>query len=155
AFTAPAQGSKRSSAEDLRPFPLSFVSLLFFALSMLLYIGNENALAGWLPSFAVRNSPVLQASTVALLYWLSEFVIRLLLAGPLQSIPEAVLYRGCLLVLLSTQVVLVLTPHPSFALILFATLVSGAAIGPLYPLIVAFLLARTGNHPGVGPIFAS
>lgn len=155
AFTAPAQSSKRSSAKDLRPFPLSLVSLLFFALSMLLYIGNENALAGWLPSFAVRNSPVFQASTVALLYWLSEFVIRLLLAGPLQSISEAVLYRGCLLVLLSTQVVLVLTPHPSFALILLATLISGAAIGPLYPLIVAFLLARTGNHPGVGPIFAS
>jgi MFS transporter, FHS family, glucose/mannose:H+ symporter len=35
------------------------------------------------------------------------------------------------------------------------TILSGLSIAPLYPLIIAFLLARTGRHPRLGPLFAS
>ncbi len=122
---------------------------------MLLYIGNENSLGGWLPSFAVRNDPTLAASNIALLYWLSELASRLAMAALLHRISEAVLYRGSLILLLITQAALILIPHPSPTTILIVTVVSGAAIGPLYPLIIAFLLARTPNHPRLGRLFAS
>jgi len=129
--------------------------LALFALSMLLYIGNENSLGGWLPSFAVRNHPILPASTIALLYWLSELASRLLMGPLLQRISEATLYRASLLTLLATQAMLLLLPHPPSAWILTATLLTGLSIGPIYPLIVAFLLARTENHPHLGRLFAS
>ena len=35
------------------------------------------------------------------------------------------------------------------------TLLSGVAIGPVYPLIVSFMLARTGRHSRLGALFAS
>jgi fucose permease len=36
-----------------------------------------------------------------------------------------------------------------------AAILSGAAIGPVYPLLVAFLLARFSTHPRLGRLFAS
>jgi fucose permease len=121
---------------------------------MLLYIGNENALGGWLPSFAIRNSPAIAASTIALLYWLSELLSRLLMAALLPLVTESTLYRASLTLLLVTQTALILTPHPAPAFVLAATILNGAALGPLYPLIVAFLLARTGQHAHLGRLFA-
>jgi len=147
-----------SSANPLQrsPLPLPAISLALFGLSMLLYIGNENTLGGWLPSFAVRNSPAIQASTIALLYWLSELISRLAMAAILyRVVSETTLYRAGLALLLLTQVALIVLPHPAPSVVLIATLLNGAALGPLYPLIIAFLLARTGNHPGLGPLFAS
>jgi fucose permease len=35
------------------------------------------------------------------------------------------------------------------------TILCGLAIASLYPLLVSFLLARTGNHPRLGPLFAA
>lgn len=153
-LTTPSQSSASSSMTT--PLPLTPLPLVLFALSMLLYIGNENALGGWLPSFAVRNSPSTHASTIALLYWLAELASRLGMAGLLYRIAsEAALYRVSLTLLLLTQITLISIPYPSPSLVLLATLLSGAAVGPLYPLIVAFLLARTGHHPRLGPLFAS
>lgn len=143
-----------SQPQNKIPLPLSLLSLSLFVASMLLYIGNENALGGWLPSFAIRNNPTLAASTVAALYWLSELISRLLMASLLPHITETVLYRVSLAILLSTQAALILIPHPSSAVVIIATVLNGAALGPLYPLIIAFLLARTANHPRLGRLFA-
>jgi fucose permease len=121
---------------------------------MLLYIGNENALGGWLPSFAVRNSPAVSAASIALLYWLSELISRLLMPALLTLVTEAVLYRVSLCLLLLTQIGLILVPHPTPRLVVAATIVNGAALGPLYPLIVSFLLTRTGQHARLGRLFA-
>lgn len=136
--------------------PLHAVPLALFATTMLLYIGNENALGGWLPSFAERNHAVAQASTIALLYGISELISRLLMAWLLDRISEAVLYRCCLGLLALTLTTLLLTSHPAPKMTTAAALLMGATIGPLYPLIVSFLLERTGSdHPGLGPLFAS
>ncbi|RZU39990.1 MFS transporter [Edaphobacter modestus] len=143
------------SASAPIPAFLPLLPLTLFAASMLLYIGNENSLGGWLPSFALRNDPTLAASNIALLYWISELTSRLAMAALLHRISEAALYRGSLILLLITQAALILIPHPSPTTILIVTAVSGAAIGPLYPLIIAFLLARTSNHPRLGRLFAS
>ena len=133
---------------------LPALALALFAISMLLYIGNENALGGWLPSFAIRNSPAVSAATIALLYWLSELISRLLMPALLTLLTEAVLYRISLCLLLLTQVGLVFTPHPTATLVTTATILTGAALGPLYPLIVSFLLASTGQHARLGRLFA-
>ena len=134
--------------------PLPAFAIAVFATSLLLYIGNENALGGWLPSFAIRNNPTLAASTIALFYWLSQLIGRLLMAALLYLVTESFLYRASLTLLLLTQAALILTPHPAVALVLTATVLNGAALGPLYPLIVSFLLSRTGQHARLGPLFS-
>ncbi|QNI36065.1 MFS transporter [Edaphobacter albus] len=133
--------------------PLSASVLLFFGASMLIYIGNENSLGGWLPSFALRNGSVITASAVSLLYWASELAGRLLLAG--LRVKESTLYRASLSLLLVTLTALLITRHPSPGHVLLCIVVAGISMGPLYPLIVTFLLKRTGNHPRLGHIFAS
>lgn len=150
-FTDRALPMAKTSARS--DFPLSGSVLLFFAVSMLIYIGNENSLGGWLPSFALRNGSAAAASTVSVLYWVSELAGRLVLVG--LRVREATLYRASLLLLFVALTALLTTPHPSPAYVLVCIFVTGIAMGPLYPLIVAFLLERTGNHPRLGPIFAS
>jgi fucose permease len=134
--------------------PLPGIAIAVFAASLLLYIGNENALGGWLPSFAIRNNPATAASTIALLYWLSALAGRLLMAALLSFITERALYITSLLLLFLTQAGLLFAAHPAPALVLTATILAGAALGPLYPLIVSFLLTRTGQHARLGALFA-
>ena len=151
--TALTATTKHPSQQATR-IPLPALAIALFAVSMLLYIGNENALGGWLPSFAVRTNPAASAATIALLYWLSELMSRLLMAPLLSFVTEATLYRLSLCILLITQLGLILTPHPTPALVVAGTILTGAALGPLYPLIVSFLLACTGQHARVGRLFA-
>lgn len=131
------------------------VPLFFFAVCMLLYIGNENALGGWLPTFAVRSNSHAVASTIALLYWLSELISRLAMASLPYRVSEVVLYRISLTLLLLTAVFLVLFPNPSVPILIGTAILAGAAIGPVYPLLIAFLLTRFSNHPWIGRLFAS
>jgi fucose permease len=151
---SPTAATLESASQQPARMPLPALALALFAVSMLLYIGNENALGGWLPSFAVRNSPAASAATITLLYWLSSLISRLLMPALLTLVTEAVLYRLSLCLLLLTQIGLIIMPHPSTTLVFAATILNGAALGPLYPLIVSFLLARTGQHPRLGRLFA-
>jgi FHS family glucose/mannose:H+ symporter-like MFS transporter len=146
--SAPTQTTSPSS-------PMPVASILLFATCMLLYIGNENSLGGWLPSFAARNNSTISAPTIAMLYWLSELISRLAMATLLFRISEAALYRISLALLLTTQIVLIVLPHPSHSILLGTAILTGAAIGPVYPLIIAFLLSRSSNHPRLGRLFAS
>lgn len=140
------------SPEVIARLPLG--PLIAFSVCMLLYIGNENALGGWLPSFAARSNPGVKAPTVAMLYWLSELVSRLVMALLLFRVPEPVLYRVSLALLLLSVIFLILIPHPSAPLLLGAAVMSGAAIGPVYPLLIAFLLGQFTSHPWIGRLFA-
>ncbi|HEY2039009.1 MAG TPA: MFS transporter [Edaphobacter sp.] len=151
-LTTSRQLEPSAPSHSLFPLPLSLLTL--FAASMLLYLGNENSLGGWLPSFAARNTPTLSASTIALLFWLSELIGRLLMGPVFRRISESALYRISLPILLSTQAALLLFPHPPRAIILSATILTGLSLAPIYPLIVAFLLQRTGRHPRLGHVFA-
>ncbi len=148
------KGLPATKTTDSR-LPLPAPPLALFAITMLLYIGDENALGGWLPSFAERSHALAPASTIALLYWLSELASRLLMASLLHRVSETALYRACLLLLVLTLAVLLVTPHPSPGAVIAAAILIGVAVGPLYPLVVSFLLERTGEHPGLGPVFAS
>ncbi|HEX7157990.1 MAG TPA: MFS transporter [Edaphobacter sp.] len=138
-----------SSTMPLPPLPL-----LAFALALLLYVGIENALGGWLPSYAVRHTALLLASSVSFYYWMAELIGRSLMALVVRRLGEATLYRASLVLLIASLSALIFSPHLSARGIVAFTLLCGLAIAPLYPLIVSFLLARTGSHPRLGPLFS-
>jgi fucose permease len=68
---------------------------------------------------------------------------------------EAVLYRICLSLLIVTQVLLCGSAHISSAGIIALTALAALSLAPIYPLILSFLLARTGNHARLGALFAT
>lgn len=138
-----------------RWMPLPLLPLLMFSAAMLLFVGVENALGGWLPSYGVRTSTAVRASSIALCFWVAEMVGRLLLAGLTSLFGEAALYRSSVALLLLTQAVLIFTRNPGAPEVVALTILSGLAIAPIYPLILSFFLARTGNHPRLGPVFAA
>jgi FHS family glucose/mannose:H+ symporter-like MFS transporter len=139
-----------------RWMPLPLLPLLMFSAAMLLFVGVENALGGWLPSYGVRTSTAaVRASSIALCFWVAELVGRLLLASFTNLFGEAALYRGSVAMLLLTEAVLIFKKHPGAPEMVALTILSGLAIAPIYPLILSFFLARTGNHPRLGPVFAA
>lgn len=135
--------------------PLPPKTLLIFALVLLLYVGIENALGGWLPSYAVRINAWANPSTIALYFWLAQLSGRILISAPTNLLREATLYRTSLVLLILTESLLLATPHLAPVSMIALTIVSGLTLAPLYPLILSFLLARTGSHPQLGPLFAS
>lgn len=153
--TAKSAAAERSpTPADKKAMPLPLLPLLLFATAMLLFVGIENALGGWLPSYAVRSSSTLLASSIALYFWLSEMTGRMLLAGLTSLMGEPLLYCGSVALLIATEAALILIKHPGSAQIVALTVLSGLALAPVYPLILSFFLARTGNHPRLGPVFA-
>ncbi|HEU4634997.1 MAG TPA: MFS transporter, partial [Edaphobacter sp.] len=150
-LTRPASPTPNSLYTHAR-LPLRLV--LLFGICMVIYIGVENAIGGWLPSFAARSNPDTKPSTIAMLYWLSELISRLLMALLLVRMSERVLYRASLALLLSSVAFLVLIPHLAPSMLWGAAITCGASIGPVYPLLIAFLLDRFAGHPWVGRLFA-
>ncbi|MFL6443460.1 MAG: MFS transporter [Candidatus Sulfotelmatobacter sp.] len=155
--TQPAQFRTTSPSPSRTPaaFPLPAVPLLVFGAAAFLYIGVENALGGWLPSYAVRTNPAFHPSSIALGFWIAELTGRILITILMTFISEAALYRLCLALLIFTQVLLCLTANISAAGIVALTFLSALSLAPLYPFIMSFLLARTGNHAKFGPLFAT
>lgn len=135
--------------------PLPPVTLLIFASALLLYVGIENALGGWLPSYAIRINPSAHSSSIALYFWLAQLTGRLLMSAPTTLSREATLYRASLVLLILTESLLLATPHLTPGSMVVLTILSGLTLAPLYPLILSFLFARSGSHPQLGPLFAS
>ena len=152
---SPARTPVVSEPRESRRLPLPFASLIVFAGVLLLYVGIENALGGWLPSYAVRVHSSVQSSSIAFAFWIAELAGRLAGTVLLVRLSERTLYVLCLSLLIAAGVVLVVGAGMSAGGILLITLLSGAAIGPVYPLIISFLLTRTGQHPRLGALFAS
>ena len=154
AFASPRSISIPEQRE-FRRAPLPFVPLVVFAGVLLLYVGVENALGGWLPSYAARVHYSLQPSAIAFSFWIAELAGRLMGTALLMRLSERVLYLLCLSALIFAGVVLCVAGNLSAGGIVGLTLLSGMAIGPVYPLLVSFMLARTGQHPRLGSLFAS
>ncbi len=135
--------------------PLPPLPLLAFAAAMFLYVGVENSLGGWLPTYAVRTHPSLQASSISIYFWVAELVGRLLVAALMFLLGESALYRLCLALLILTEALLCVLAHITVSGILALTILGGFTLAPVFPLLVSFMLARTGNHKRLGPLFAS
>lgn len=135
--------------------PLPLRPLLMFSCAMLLFVGIENALGGWLPSYGTRTAMGLRASSIALYFWVAELSGRLLLAALTSLFGEAALYRASIFLLIFTEAALIITTHLGIGGIGMLTVLSGLALAPIYPLMLSFFLARTGDHPRLGPVFAA
>jgi fucose permease len=151
-----------SKAEDLlspstppQPsMPLPSLPLFIFGAAIFLYMGIENALGGWLPSYAVRTNPSLHASSISIYFWVAELTGRILITVLMTLLGEAALYRICLALLILAQVLLCVTANISSLGVITLTFLAALSLAPLYPLIVSFLLARTGNNGRLGSLFA-
>jgi FHS family glucose/mannose:H+ symporter-like MFS transporter len=152
AITSPS-ASRAPSIQQRLPLPPP--PLFVFGAAIFLYIGVENALGGWLPSYAVRTNPALHASSIAIYFWIAELAGRILVTVLMTLIGEAALYRICLALLILTQILLCVTANISSTGIVTLTVLGALSLAPLYPLIVSFLLARTGNHARLGALFAT
>jgi fucose permease len=135
--------------------PLPPLPLFVFGAAIFLYIGVENALGGWLPSYAVRTNPAIHASSIAIYFWIAELTGRILVTVLMTLVGEAALYRICLALLILTQILLCANAHISVTGIVALTVLGALSLAPIYPLIVSFLLARTGNHARLGALFAT
>lgn len=138
-----------------RRYPLPRRTMLLFGLVMLLYVGVENAIGGWLPTYAERLPTPAKAASIALLFWVAELSGRLIFSALTSLLGEITLYRASLALLILAEALLFSITHLSTSGIIALTLLSGFALAPLFPLIISFLLARTGNHPRLGELFAS
>jgi MFS transporter, FHS family, glucose/mannose:H+ symporter len=153
----PSPGSVEA-APPVKRAQIPWHIFLVFGATFMLYVGVENSLGGWLPTYAQRltSGGIIagRASAIAVCFWICELVSRGLTAALIKLVREQFFYRVCLGVLIATAATLVLVPHPGTATIFAVTAVAAFSLGPLYPLAVSFLLSRTGNHPGVGKVFA-
>jgi fucose permease len=145
--------SQTSSAQPRMPLPP--LPLFVFGAAIFLYVGVENALGGWLPSYAVRTDPALHASSIAIYFWIAELTGRILVTALMTMIGEAALYRICLALLILTQIPLCTMANISARGIVTLTFLGALSLAPIYPLIMSFLLARTGNHARLGALFAT
>jgi MFS transporter, FHS family, glucose/mannose:H+ symporter len=161
AIPHPAQPFEPTSPPASRPpsipqrMPLPPLPLFVFGAAIFLYIGVENALGGWLPSYAVRTNPALHASSIAIYFWVAELAGRILVTALMTLLGEAALYRICLALLILAQILLCATANISSTGIVTLTVLGALSLAPLYPLIMSFLLARTGNHARLGALFAT
>jgi FHS family glucose/mannose:H+ symporter-like MFS transporter len=142
-----------SSSSSRLPLPPR--TLFAFAAALTLYIGVENALGGWLPSYAIRTNPVLHASSIAIYFWVAELTGRVVVTAAMSLISEAFVYRTCLTLLIVSQILLCVTANISPAGIITLTVLSALGLAPLYPIILSFLLSRTGKHPRLGSLIAT
>jgi MFS transporter, FHS family, glucose/mannose:H+ symporter len=149
----PPASSQATSPRSNMPLPP--LPLFIFAAAIFLYIGVENSLGGWLPSYAVRTNPSLHASSISLFFWIAELTGRVLVTVLMALIGEATLYRVCLALLILAQVAICVTAQISATGVIALTVLAALSLAPLYPLIVSFLLARTGNHARLGALFAT
>ncbi|GGA61951.1 MFS transporter [Edaphobacter acidisoli] len=150
-----ASARERQQPQTKSRLPLSPSMIFFFSCALLLYVGIENALGGWLPTYAVRVDPTAHAADISFCFWLAEMAGRFLMSTPLNFLSEKNLYKAAATLLIAAQALFIAIPHLPGSRIELLTIATGLAIAPIYPLILSFLLSRTGKHPHLGPLFAS
>ena len=146
--------SVQQPAQPKSRLPLSPSMIVFFAFALLLYVGIENAIGGWLPTYALRVDSTAQAANISFYFWLAEMAGRLLMSTPANFLSEKNLYKAASALLIATLVIIIASPSLAPGHIALLTIAAGLTIAPIYPLILSFLLSRTGKHPQLGPLFA-
>jgi len=138
-----AQAVAASSGNARRPLNLVFISLVIGAMCV---VGVESALSGWLTTYSHRMGmrSLAGSALVTSVFWLGEMISRLAFSTKLLKKlgRESVVMWGTW-GLTGSAVVLILSPHPS--MIILAAGLAGVFTGPLYPLLLSFLLERSAR----------
>ncbi len=147
---APSSAQSAQDAErEQRPAPLgSLLPLLLMAVGS---VGIEASMSGWLTTYSHRaDSGALGGAVFApSLFWFGIVVSRLVFSTRLLAmVGRARLLRTILWGVAGSLALLVAAHHP--AAIRAAAVLAGLTIGPLYPLVLSFILKRSSR----GWIFA-
>lgn len=129
-------------------------TLLFFAAFLFLYVGVENAVGGWIATYAHRfNGLTLAAASLTVsVYWLALLAGRWVGSVALRRVSERAVLVTSLVLALGAVAVLVAPRSP--AAMLAAVAVAGAGFGPVFPVGVARMLGRLSDHRNTGWVFA-
>ncbi len=129
-------------------------TLIFFAVFLFLYVGVENAVGGWIATYAHRFSgmTLAAASLTVAVYWLALLTGRGLGSLALRPLSDRAVLLTSLVVALAAVALLILPHKP--AVVLAAVALAGAGFGPVFPLGVSRMLARVSDHRPTGWVFA-
>jgi FHS family glucose/mannose:H+ symporter-like MFS transporter len=128
--------------------------ILYFAALAFLYVGIEASIGNWMSTYATRATAwTFAGSTLAVaLFWAALLLGRALTPVILAWVPELGLYRASVLATIA-GVLLLLTAHRPLT-ILAGSALSGLALAPLFPLILALFLEEIGESRNAGWVFA-
>ncbi len=132
-----------ASGTARRPLGLVFILLTIWAMCA---VGVESSLSGWLTTYSHRTgmSSLAGAAVATSFFWLGEMLSRLAFSTPLLKKigRQTVLISGVSGVTAST-IILIAAPHPW--MIVPAAGMAGIFTGPLYPILLSFLLERSAR----------
>ena len=129
-------------------------TILYFALLAFLYVGIEASVGNWMSTYATRTIAwTFAGSTLAVaFFWAALLLGRAITPAMLTWLPERRLYRASVIATIA-GVSLLLAAHSPLTLLLGAAL-TGLALAPVFPLILALFLAEIGGSRNAGWVFA-
>lgn len=141
------------AAKEKPPFfaPGALRALLPFVILAMCAVGVEAALSGWLTTYSHRAGlhSLAGAALATSLFWFGEMLSRLAFSTRLLAkIGRRATLHATICGALLAVCALIAAPYPAAILLLAA--VAGICVGPLYPLLLSFMLERSAR----GWIFA-
>jgi fucose permease len=139
--TTPAMESSSFAMQPQSPVPLLFL-LPLMAMAMC-SVGVESSLSGWLTTYTHRANPgnLGWAMLATSLFWFGVMLSRLVFSTRLMAILGRRKVLLCTLLGVALSVALLMAAHAPVA-IRAASGLAGLCIGPLYPLLLSFILER-------------
>ncbi|HLH42362.1 MAG TPA: MFS transporter [Bryobacteraceae bacterium] len=122
---------------------------VLLALLLFFQLGNEWAIAGWLPLFLIQRLGISPVSSLLMLaaYWLALLIGRAAAQWALPRVRHSRLLSGSILASIFGCIILVATDNLFGAVT--GILLLGAAFAPIYPLVVEKIGTRFPHfHPG-------
>jgi fucose permease len=129
-------------------------TILYFATLAFLYVGMEASIGNWMSTYATRATAwTFAGSTLAVaIFWAALLLGRAITPVILSWVPERVLYRASVYVTIAGVLLLLAAHRPP--MILAGSALSGLALAPLFPLILALFLEEIGGSRNAGWVFA-
>jgi fucose permease len=146
-------GREGSAAADSGS-SISLHIFVLFSVLLFLYVGAETSVAGWVATYAHRLNglSVERASLFVSAFWLAVVAGRGAAVWLLHALAERVVLVGGLVLAIAGVVALLLSHGAGTAFA--AVVVAGLGFAPVFPLLLARMLARTGRSRRTGWIFA-
>ncbi len=143
-----------ASAGPTPPGMREATTILYFATLAFLYVGMEASIGNWMSTYATRATAwTFAGSTLAVaIFWAALLLGRATTPVILSWLPERVLYRVSVFATIAGVLLLLAAHHP--LTILGGSALSGLALAPLFPLILALFLKEIGESRNAGWVFA-
>ena len=142
------------SAGPTPPGMREATTILYFATLAFLYVGMEASIGNWMSTYATRATAWTFAggSLAVAVFWAALLLGRAITPAILAWVAERVLYRASVFATIA-GVLLLLAAHRPLT-ILAGSALSGLALAPLFPLILALFLEEIGGSRHAGWVFA-